>query len=130
MFKGIAFIGADSEKALRFALAAGLQNKLWYAVDLLYENQGTENSGWVTDETLRAVGNAIPGLDVDKALADMSSPKVDAQINAIADEAEKLDVNATPTFAAAQRGEPLETFEVSDFSADAMHPKLDELLSR
>ena len=51
-FRGLAFLGPDSLKALKIALAAGLQNKLWQVVGLFYENQGAENSGWVTDSLI------------------------------------------------------------------------------
>ena len=37
------------DKALRIAIAAGFQDKLWQVVGLFYEKQGEENSGWVTD---------------------------------------------------------------------------------
>ena len=52
----------------RAALAAGEQDKLWHVVDLLYHNQGHENSGWLNDETLRLVGSSVPGLDVERML--------------------------------------------------------------
>src|SRR5205823_9670049 len=69
VFSGMAFIGPDSETALRATYAAGLQGRLWNFLDLLYKNQGAENSGWVTDDLLRSVGESIPGLDVDAMLA-------------------------------------------------------------
>src|SRR5262245_63414441 len=64
-WNGIAFLGADSETGLRYVDAAGKQNKLWNVAELLYRNQGEENSGWVTKELLRSVGEAVPGLDAD-----------------------------------------------------------------
>ena len=66
VFQGIAFIGPDSEKALRYVTAAGQQDRLWNVSELIYRNQGTENSGWVTNAFLRSVGAGVPGLDVDK----------------------------------------------------------------
>ena len=51
-FRGLAFIGPDSETALRTALAAGRQDRLWHVVEILYANQGRENSGWVTDDLI------------------------------------------------------------------------------
>ena len=39
-FRGLAFIGPDSDTALRAALAAGRQNRLWNVVELLYADQG------------------------------------------------------------------------------------------
>ena len=50
VFRGMAFIGPDSDKALRTAIAAGEQNHLWDVVHGLYLSQGAENAGWVTDE--------------------------------------------------------------------------------
>jgi protein-disulfide isomerase len=50
VFRGLAFLGADSELALRMVVAAGAQNKQWNLLDELYRRQGYENSGWVSDE--------------------------------------------------------------------------------
>ena len=44
-FRGLAFLGPDSLKALKIAMAAGLQNKLWQVVGLFYENQGDRELG-------------------------------------------------------------------------------------
>ena len=44
-FRGLAFLGPDSLKALKIAVAAGFQNRLWQVVGLFYDNQGPENSG-------------------------------------------------------------------------------------
>src|SRR6188472_2898386 len=82
-FRGLAFIGDDSLKALKIAMAAGLQNKLWQVVGLFYENQGTENSGWVTDALIDQILAAVPGLDAAKVKVDAKTPKVSNQIAAI-----------------------------------------------
>jgi protein-disulfide isomerase len=52
VFRGLAFVGPDSEQALRAALAASDRNRMWDVVDGLYRRQGAENSGWVTDGLL------------------------------------------------------------------------------
>src|SRR5207249_2191796 len=49
VFRGLAFVGPESDAALRASFAAGRQDRLWSFVHLLYTNQGAENSGWVTD---------------------------------------------------------------------------------
>ncbi len=128
-FRGLKFIGPDSEEALRFAYAAGLQGKLWHAVDLLYANQGDENSGWVTDELLASVAAAIPGFDLQQALADESSARVDALISTANDSAQALGVRSTPSFAAGKTGEELEVLSVTSLTADALRPALDSLLA-
>ena len=48
----LTFIGPDSVPAARAALAAGEQDRYWPYAQLLFENQGKENSGYVTDEFL------------------------------------------------------------------------------
>ena len=76
MFRGLAFVGPESETALRAALAAGHQNRLWNFVHLVYENQGAENSGWVTDGFIRSVAGGIAGVDVTRLVTDAQSTSV------------------------------------------------------
>jgi protein-disulfide isomerase len=97
-FRGLAFIGPDSEKALKFTLAAGLQNHLWDFQEALYQRQGGENSGWVTDELLREIGSSIEGLDVDQLFVDAERPEIAAQIAETAEQASEADVEGTPWF--------------------------------
>jgi protein-disulfide isomerase len=130
VFRGLSFLGPDSEKALRFAVAAGLQGRLWYAVDLLYANQGQENSGWVTDGFLAGVAAAIPVFSPEQAHADETSPQVDAQIRAANDVAAALDVRSTPSFAAGKTGGELTLVSVTSLTADALRPTLDSLLAK
>jgi protein-disulfide isomerase len=97
-WRGLAFIGPDSAKALEIALAAGKQNKLWEVIGLFYEKQGQENSGWVTDQLVDEVLAAVPGLDAAKVKADAKSPEIANQIAAIQDEAKVNGVGGTPSF--------------------------------
>ena len=39
------------------------------SIELMYRNQGSENSGWVSDDFVAALGRSIPGLDVEQWLA-------------------------------------------------------------
>jgi protein-disulfide isomerase len=98
VFRGLAFIGPDSQKALQAVESAGLQDRLWDVMDALYVAQGAENSGWVTDDLLRQIGESIPGLDVDRWLNDMDSGQVSRLIADAAQHAADLGVNSTPTF--------------------------------
>src|SRR5947209_7430673 len=52
-FENLSFIGPDSVRAGQVAAAASQQGKLWNFVDLLYLNQGEENTGYVTSAYLR-----------------------------------------------------------------------------
>ena len=96
-FRGVAFIGPDSLKALRFVYAAGLQNRLWNLQEALYRNQGGENDGWVTDDLVRELAGQIPGLDVDRLFADAESSEVAAMVSKSEAEANAAQVPGTPT---------------------------------
>jgi len=72
----------DSDRLLNLAQAAGLQNKLWNVVELEFENQGTENTGFATDDFLKGIAEAVPGLNADKAIAASNTNAVVGPINA------------------------------------------------
>jgi protein-disulfide isomerase len=95
-FRGLAFLGADSQRALRFVHAAAVKDKGWDAIVLLYENQGEENSGWVTDDLVRAISKKI-GLNPDEMVAAMSSTAYDAAIQRTANQAQADGVTSTPS---------------------------------
>jgi len=97
-YRGYPFLGFDSVKALRFILAAGLQDRLWQLQEALYRNQGGENEGWVTDELLREVAGQIQGLEVDKLFVDAESDGVTREAEAAEAEAQAAGIPGTPTF--------------------------------
>jgi protein-disulfide isomerase len=97
-FQSLAFIGPDSVRAARVAQAAGAQGKLWNFVDLMYRNQGKENTGYATDAYLRRLAAAVPGLDANRAFAARNGAAVAAKLQAAGTQATKLGVNSTPTF--------------------------------
>jgi protein-disulfide isomerase len=96
-FRGFPFIGDDSVKAYRFLLAAGRQNKLWDLQEAMYRHQGGENEGWVTDELVRELASAIPGLDVDKLFADASSEAIVQEADGASAAAQAAGILGTPT---------------------------------
>ena len=128
-FRGLAFVGEDSDKALRFALAAGDENKLWHAVELLYWNQGTENTGWVTDAKLDAVATAI-GLD-GAALRERGDKT--PVVHAIAESttaARDDGVSATPTILVGPSGGTLERVQLRGLGPEGVVPAIESVLAR
>jgi protein-disulfide isomerase len=97
-YRGLAFIGPESDLGLRAVLAAGMQDKLWSLVNVLYANQGGENTGWLTEDTLRGFAGSIPGLDVDEMFSDLSSVEVETQMEDARAAAVQAGVNSTPSF--------------------------------
>ncbi|MCM3747256.1 DsbA family protein [Paenibacillus pasadenensis] len=75
-FANYAFIGEDSETAAIAAESVYRQNPeaFWAYNDALYANQGEENKGWVTPDTLVQIAkDAKIDVDYDKLLSDINA---------------------------------------------------------
>jgi len=128
VFSGVTFIGPASLTAFRTVLAAGMQNRLWNVVELLYLNQGAENSGWITSPFLRRIGAAVPGLDVDALMQARSSAAVERQRASAEELAQGVGVYETPFFAVGRTNRSLRPLAVKALTPGAIEPVLDELL--
>ena len=95
-FRNWTIIGPDSRTAAIAALAAGEQDRMWDFITLFYENQGTENSGYVTDEFLRAIAEQA-GLDLAQWEQDRADPRWDAELEAVDREAGQAGFDGTPS---------------------------------
>jgi protein-disulfide isomerase len=116
-FENLSFIGPDSVRAGRVAAAAAAQNKLWNFVDLVYHNQGTENTGYATPAYLRRVLQAIPGLDVAGALRSSETPAADGALADATNVAAQDGINGTPSFLIGPRNGPLRQFQPPSLTA-------------
>jgi protein-disulfide isomerase len=126
-YRGYPFIGPDSLKAERFLLAAAEQNKLWQLMDAFYRNQGSENSGWVTDELIRRVASGIPGLDVDTLFQRAQSDELGRAAQQAALDAQKSGIQGTPTlFVKIGNGTP---YQIQVSTPEQMRQALDDALS-
>ena len=103
----IAFIGPDSQTGRAAALAAAKQNRFFNFSQLLYFNQGVENTGWLNDTMIKAAAASIPGLDVPRLLSDRSSATVSAQAKAFDAQSDQDKVTETPTVLVGKSGGPL-----------------------
>jgi protein-disulfide isomerase len=98
VMRPLAFIGQDSVTAARVLAAAAQQNKAWPFLDVFYANQQQENSGYVTDAFLRKIGNAVPGLDVAKAMKTaMTDAAVMTALQQSDSRAKAVGADSTPT---------------------------------
>jgi protein-disulfide isomerase len=93
----IAFIGPDSDRGRRGAIAAGQQNRLFDFTQLLYFNQGPENGGWLDDSMVASAAKSIPGVDVQALLAATDSTAVTDTAERWDREAQADGVTGTPT---------------------------------
>lgn len=93
----LAFIGPDSVRGRNAALAAGLQNKQFNFSELLYFNQGTENTGWLDEAIVDDAAASIPGLNAARLGDDQGSGTVAAKATALDAQAKADGVTSTPT---------------------------------
>jgi protein-disulfide isomerase len=63
------------------AYAAGLQGKAWYYIELMYNEQGAEDSGYVTESYLQGLAKQIPGLNFNKWMADRKLTSLKNQLS-------------------------------------------------
>jgi protein-disulfide isomerase len=91
-----AFISNDSYRGQNVMLAAAKQNKAFNFAALLYDNQGQEQSGWLTDQMIYNIAAGVPGLKIDPLFAERNSSTVKKEASQVAADALASKVNATP----------------------------------
>ncbi len=121
----LSFIGPDSVRAAKVAAGAKQQGKEWAFLETFYASQGTENSGYVTDDFLTDVAKAA-GVDAKQALSYADSDASQESLDQADAEAAALKVDSTPSFTV-QRGDGAET--VVAVGLEDLQAKLDEALS-
>jgi protein-disulfide isomerase len=99
-----AFIGPDSYRGQAAMLAAAMQNKAFNYAQVLYDNQGTENTGWLTDSMVYQIAESVPGLNVPKLLTDRKSSAVKKEASDVAADAAANNVSGTPTVFVGKNG--------------------------
>jgi protein-disulfide isomerase len=116
------FLGPDSDRLARVAAGAAAQNRMWQFVELAYQRQGAENSGYATDDYINSLA-AGAGLKSVNAGAG-----ADAAIARNEQAAQTLGVKATPSFLIGRTGGALHRFQPSELTPGAFTPQLDKEL--
>ena len=125
----IAFIGPDSDRGRRAAIAASRQNRLFDFEQLLYANQGPENGGWLDDSMVTAAAKSIPGLDVQTLLDTRNSASVVDTAKRYDAQAKADKVGGTPALYIGKSGGKLVAFSPGNApNADALSAALDRAL--
>jgi len=99
-----AFIGPDSFRGQAAMLAAAKQNKAFDFAQVLYDNQGTENTGWLSNGMVYQAAASIPGLNVAQLLSERGSSTVKAEAANVAAQALADKVTGTPTVLVGKNG--------------------------
>jgi protein-disulfide isomerase len=100
----IAFIGPDSVRGRLAALAAARQNKFYEFTQLAYFNQGSENSGWLSDDFVRAAYASIPGLNEAAAEKARTESTISDEASRYDSQADADNVRGTPTILVGKTG--------------------------
>ena len=79
------------------ALAAGQQQKFWNFAELFYREQGTEDSGYVTESYLQNLADQVTGLDKVKWEAARNDSALSSQVAADVAAGNAAGVTGTPT---------------------------------
>lgn len=91
------YLGQESVNAALAARAAQEQGKFWEYHDLLYKNQGAQNSGTFTDEKLIALAREL-GLDAERFEESFTGGKYESVVGKDFEEGTRKGIPGTPTF--------------------------------
>ncbi|HEY2056093.1 MAG TPA: thioredoxin domain-containing protein [Solirubrobacterales bacterium] len=97
-FRNFIIIGPQSTPAGEAALAAGAQGKGWSFIETWYRNQGTENSGYATDEFIESMAKYVGVPDLAKWKQEWKGGKFKKQVQDTTTQAKNLGFTGTPSF--------------------------------
>jgi protein-disulfide isomerase len=124
------FIGPDSDKARKAMLAAAKQNKAYNFALVLYANQGTENTGWLTNDFLSQIAASVPGLRVNELFDEMDSSSVRSLGSEMDAQGDTDKVPGTPTLYVGKSGTKGKVVNLSSASdTQGLSKALDDALS-
>jgi protein-disulfide isomerase len=129
VWRNLTFIGGDSVTAARAAAAAGAQNRLWQFIDLFYANQGTENTGYVTDKFIADIAKGA-GVDTGKLNSDIGASFVEEQLGTAQQQASRYGINSTPAFLLQVGNGKPQKLDYKDFKLQSFAPAIDAALKQ
>ena len=132
VFQPQTFVGSppgDSEHAARFALAAGLQNRMWQFAELWYDNQPDETTAYATDSYIRQIASGVRGLNIDRALRERNSAQVSRALDRTSSLFDSSGFGGTPSFLLGGNGRPLQALDATIDPSQFTGP-IDQLLKR
>jgi protein-disulfide isomerase len=128
-FRGLAFIGTDSERLLRLAHAASAQGHLWQVVELAYRNQGPENSGWATEGVLESLAAGAAGSSAGSVLGAQPQSWVTERIVRDDALAKRVGVTGTPYILLGRKGSSLHPLQIAPGDLATFEAAIEEELA-
>jgi protein-disulfide isomerase len=118
------FLGPDSDRLARVAVAAAGQDRMWQFVGLAYDRQGREGSGYATNDFINKLTRDAGLTSPDAGAA------AERQVQGNERLAKTAGINSTPAFLIGKTGGTLRHFEPSELTPGAFIPKIDQELGR
>lgn len=100
----------DSARGQAATIAAAAQNKGFQFADLLYINQGAEDSGWLNEDVVGSAASSVDGLRPQKVLDDLGSSQVKTTVSEVDSTAQAQGFGATPTILLNHKGQKAQVF--------------------
>jgi protein-disulfide isomerase len=98
VFKHFVTHGPDSMSAAIASQCANEQGGFWKFYELLYGNQGEENSGWASVDNLKKFASQIPGMNTSRFNSCLDNQKYKSIVDNDSAFAYKSGFQGTPTF--------------------------------
>lgn len=95
----------DSTRGQHATIAASLQNRAFQFAELLYLNQGQENSGWLDDNMVNTAASSVDGMQVQQVLGQSNSSSVKSTVSNVDGTASASGFNSTPTLLLNHKGQ-------------------------
>jgi len=125
----LAFIGGDSERGRKAAIAAAQQNHMFDYMELLYFNQASENTGWLDERMVEAAAASIPGMDVPALMDARDASAIKQREQKFEAQATADRVNSTPTILVGKTGKALKPVQLqSPTDVDSVSAAIDDAL--
>jgi protein-disulfide isomerase len=103
-----ALIGPQSKTGRLALIAASFQNKGFEYAKVLYDNQGQEDSGWLTDSMMGQIAASVNGLKVQQVLSQKNDSASSTIASKVDELAKKANVQGTPTILVGPTGGKLQ----------------------
>ena len=97
VYKDFPLNGKSSILASEASYCAQQQNQFWTYHDMLYDNWGGENTGWITQEVLMGFAKES-GLNLEKFNSCMTNSEFRQKVLNNEQFAKEININATPSF--------------------------------
>jgi protein-disulfide isomerase len=118
------FIGDDSDRGARAAVAAGDSDRMWNFTDLFFRNQGAENTGYADDEFIGNIAEAA-GVPRQEALDAIGSAEAEKPITQAEQEAADAGISSTPSFLIGEEAGKGKLIEVESLTPEAYKQAID-----